>query len=61
LISRQGDLRMMVYLGHVSTFVKEMWEDIKHDGTDNLPTLLYFFLLMLFCIAAVFISTSAVN
>lgn len=52
---------MMVYLGHVSAFVKEMWEDIKHDGVDNLPTLLYFFLLMLFCVAAVFISTSAMN
>lgn len=51
----------MAYLGQVSSFVKEMWEDIKHDGTDNLPTLLYFFLLMLFCMVAVFISTSTVN
>lgn len=48
----------MAYLTEVATFLREMWEDIKQDGTDNLPTMLYFFLLMFFCVAAVYISNS---
>ena len=51
----------MAYLTEVATFLREMWEDIKQEGTDNLPTLFYFFLLMFFSVVAVYISTSFAN
>ncbi|HUU27458.1 MAG TPA: hypothetical protein VM123_06570 [archaeon] len=30
----------------ITTFFKEFWKDIRSEGTDNLHTLLYLFILL---------------